>query len=72
MSGPRITIVIECRGCEHSSSVPYRVQGDSGRDCYCDHPLAPQRDIDSETFKTPGWCPELPAALDAARKAGGR
>jgi hypothetical protein len=56
--GPHLHLAATCSGCKYERSERYQVQGDSGRDVYCDHPSQPNRLVADTRWDTPDWCPE--------------
>lgn len=60
--GPRETVNRSCYDCSVCKSESYAVQGDSGHDVYCTHPLVGRKHIADTSWATPDWCPALPPA----------
>jgi hypothetical protein len=58
-NGPKVTVERSCFDCDHVRTKHYAVQGDSGCDVAC--AAAGGRAIGDTTWKTPDWCPALPA-----------
>lgn len=58
--GPRVVTRMSCNGCKYEHSERYQVQGDSGHDVFCTHPMIVRKHIGDTSWTTPGWCPLLP------------
>lgn len=57
--GPTVTTKYNCQACVYCKTSSYRVQGDSGHDVECVHPLVGRRFIGDTRWDTPAWCPVL-------------
>lgn len=71
--GPQIEVKASCFDCTYECSVSYAVQGDSGCTVYCTHPAVQvdgkeRRYVADTSWRTPGWCPLLAAALAATQE----
>lgn len=60
--GPKVTVTRSCADCKCAKSESYKVQGDSGVDVYCTHPVVNKKRIGLD-WTTPDWCP---AAMSTA------
>jgi len=63
--GPKFLLKISCNGCKYSKSEKYAVQGDSGFQVYCSHPLTKMVYVGDSNWNTPQWCPLLQTATEA-------
>lgn len=59
-TGPKLSIVASCNGCEFERSEHYVAQGDSGFKVSCAHAAGGR--IGDTTWDTPSWCPFIEAA----------